>query len=106
MAARRGELWLFQFQPPDKRRPVVVLSRPRALSLLRTAIVAPVTSTIRGLDSEVIVGPDEGLKNVSAIKLDNVQSVDQRQLRQYVGTLSEDKLGEVCRALGVATGCD
>ena len=52
------------------------------------------------------MGPDEGLKRPSVVTLDNVQTVDQRRLRGYVGQLSEQKMGEVCRALAVATGCD
>ncbi len=105
MAPRRGEIWRCQFNHPNKRRPVVVLTREEALPFMRTVIVAEVTSTIRGLSSEVVVGPDEGLKNISAVNLDNVQTIDQRRLRGYVGTLDERKMGEVCRALAVATGC-
>ena len=105
MAPRRGEIWRCQFNQPNKRRPVVVLTRDEALPFMRTAMVAEVTSTIRGLSSEVIVGPDEGLKTTSAINLDNVQTVDQRRLRGYVGALPPAKMREVCRALGVATGC-
>lgn len=102
---QRGEIWLHQFASPDKRRPVVVLSRPQALQLLRTAVVAQVTSTIHGSPSEVIVGVEEGLKAPSAVNLDNVHTVDQRSLRHYVGVLSEEKMRQVCRALAIATGC-
>ncbi len=102
---RRGDIWLYRFDPPDKRRPVVILTRSEVLPLLRTAMVAPITSTIRGLPSEVIIGVDEGLKNDSAINCDHIQSVDQRMLRRYVGSLSESKMVEVCRAVAVATGC-
>ena len=102
---RRGEIWLYRFNPPDKRRPVVVLTRSDALPLLHTAMVAPITSTIRGLSSEVIVGVEEGLKNDSVINCDHIQSVDQRMLRRYIGSLSESKMVEVCRAVAIATGC-
>ena len=102
---RRGEIWHYRFDAPDKRRPVVVLTRQRALPLLRTAMVAPVTSTIRGLPSEVVVGVDEGLKHDSAINLDHVQTVEQRLLHRYVGSLSEAKMRRLCRALALATGC-
>ena len=73
---RRGEIWHYSFKRPDKRRPVVVLTREEVLPLLHTAMVAPVTSTIRGLPSEVIVGVDEGLRHDSAINLDHVQTVE------------------------------
>ena len=102
---RRGEIWLYRFNPPDKRWPVVILTRSDVLPLLRTAMLAPITSTIRGLPSEVIVGVDEGLKNDSAINCDHIQTVEQRLLRRHVGTLSESKMIEVCRALAIATGC-
>ena len=107
MAARvnRGEVWMFEFSPPDKRRPVVVLTRQDAIGLLRTVIVAPITSTIRGAPSEVVVGIDEGLKRDSAVNLDHVQTVDQSLLRRYLGSLSAAKMAAVCGALVIATGC-
>jgi mRNA interferase MazF len=71
----RGQIWLYEFRSPDKRRPVLVLSRQKALTLLRTALVAPITSTIHGAPSEVRVGTDEGLKHEPAVNLDQVQTV-------------------------------
>ena len=106
MDLRQGEIWRCHFDAPNTRRPVVVLTRDVALRFLRTATVAEVTSTIRGAPSEVRVGPDEGLKQVSVVTLDNVQTVDQRRLRGYVGQLDAEKMGQVCRALAIATGCD
>lgn len=103
---KRGEIWLYQFKPPDKRRPVLVLTRPEVIDLLRTVMVAPITSTIRGAPSEVSIGVDEGLKGPSAVNLDHVQTVDRELLRKYVGTLSESKMRDVCEALRLATGCD
>lgn len=101
----RGEIWSYRFKSPDKRRPVLVLSRPEVIPLLHTVMVAPVTSTRRGAPSEVSVGVDEGLKHDSAINLDHVQTVEQDRLVGFVGTLSAAKMQQVCRALGVATGC-
>lgn len=107
MAARvnRGEIWLFTFGSPDKRRPVLVLSRQKAISLLRTVLVAPITSTAHGAPSEVQVGIDEGLKHDSVVNLDQIQTVDQQQLRHFVGTVGPEKMASVCRALLIATGC-
>ena len=105
MALHHGEVWRCQFNQPNKRRPVVVLTREEALPVMRTVLVAEVTSAIRGLPSEVIVGPEEGLKGISAVNLDNVHTIDQRRLRGYVGELSPSKMGEVCKALAIATGC-
>lgn len=83
----------------------MIRARDAVLPLIRTAMVAPITSKIRGLPSEVIVGDEEGLKDESAVNLDHVQTVDQRGLRQRIGMLSEAKMQEVCRALAVAAGC-
>lgn len=107
MASRvnRGEIWLYRFDSPDKRRPVLVLSRQKAISLLRTVLVAPITSSIHGAPSEVEVGVEEGLKHPSAINLDQVQTVDQRRLHHFVGSIGREKMTAVCRALMVAAGC-
>jgi mRNA interferase MazF len=102
----RGDIWLYRVAPPDKRRPVVVLSRDAALRVLRTAIVAPITTTIRGLRSEVRVGIAEGLKTESAINLDHLYTVGKEDLRRWLGQLSPDRMNEMCRAAQVALGCD
>ncbi len=91
---------------PNKNRPVLVLTRQEVIGLLQTVMVVPITSTIRGLPSEVRIGIEEGLKHESAVNLDLVQSVERARLRGYVGRLGREKMREVCRALAVATGCD
>lgn len=101
----RGDIWMYRFAPPDKRRPVVVLSRSSALRHLRTAIVAPITTVIRGIASEVQVGVEHGLKAESVINLDHVYTVPQEDLRQWVGQLDERRMLEVCNAVEVALGC-
>ena len=102
----RGQVWMYSFRRPDKRRPVVVLTRQEVIGLLRTVMVAPVTSTIHGAPSEVIIGVDEGLKGDSAANLDHVQTVEKSRLKRYVGKLSAAKMAEVCTALAIATGCE
>lgn len=101
----RGEIWLYRFSPPDKRRPVLVLSRQEVIPYLSTVMVAPITSTIRGLPSEVRVGVDDGMKGESAINLDHVQTVSKAQLERFLGSLDSQRMQQVCRALGIATGC-
>lgn len=103
---RRGEIWMYRFAPPDKRRPVLVLTRPALLGLLHTALVAAVTTTIRGTSAEVQLGPEHGLKQSSCVNLTNVFTVRQADLRQFVGTVDAAKMDEVCRALAIATACD
>ncbi|MBI3185997.1 MAG: type II toxin-antitoxin system PemK/MazF family toxin [Myxococcales bacterium] len=102
---KRGEIWLHEFRPPDKARPVLVLSRTDAIEALHTVMVAPIRSLVRGLPSEVLVGPDEGLKKVSAISLDHVHTVEQAHVRRFLGSVSAERMAEVCKALAVATGC-
>ena len=102
----RGQIWQYTFSRPDKRRPVLVLSRPEVIDLLHTVMVAPITSTIHGIPSEVIVGVDEGLKHNSVINLDHVQTIEKSKLTRFVGTLGRQKMQIVCHALAIATGCD
>jgi mRNA interferase MazF len=85
---------------------VLVLSRSAALRHLRTAVVAPVTTTIRGLPSEVPVGTAAGLKADSVVNLDHLYTVPQSDLGRWLGRLGEIRMGEVCRAVAVALGCE
>ncbi len=101
----RGEIWTYEFRKPDKLRPVLVLMRNATIEVSNTVLVAPVTSTIRDLPTEVQVGVEEGLKRPSAVKLDTLQSVDKTRLRRFVGSLGEQQMKNVCLALGIATGC-
>lgn len=101
----RGEIWLYRFRGPAKRRPVLILSRQEVISLLHTVMVAPITSTIRGAPSEVLVGVEEGLKHDSAVNLDHIQTVEQSRLQQHLGSVGSEKMSAVCRALNIATGC-
>jgi mRNA-degrading endonuclease toxin of MazEF toxin-antitoxin module len=102
----RGEIWMLRLPPPNKRRPVLVITRGALLEVLHTATVAAVTSQRRGSPTEVNVGVDEGLKADSAVNLANLFTVRQADLHQYVGSLPPPKLAAVCRALAIAHGCD
>lgn len=101
----RGEIWSYRFKAPDKRRPVLVLTRQEVIGLLHTVMVAPITSTVYGAPSEVVVGPEEGLKRASAVNLDHVQTVERARLVTYVGSVSPPTMKAVCRALAIAAGC-
>jgi mRNA interferase MazF len=108
MAARveRGEVRLFQFAPPDKMRPVLVLTRPSAIASLSTVTVAPVTSTIRSVPSEVILSEDDGMKAPCAVNLHNAITVPQHRLGKRVAQLRSQRMAEVCAALRFSLGCD
>lgn len=103
---RRGEIWLLDMPRPDKRRPVLVLSRPSLIRLLNTVAVAAITSTLRGSPTEVELGVAEGLKHTSCANLCNLFTVQQSQLRTFVGSVGTAKMREVCRALVIACACD
>jgi mRNA interferase MazF len=94
-----------RFAAPDKRRPVLVLSRPALLEVLHTALVTAVTTTVRGALTEVRLGVDEGLKQPSCVNLTNVFTVRQSDLHQFVGTVGVTMMSDVCRALAIATDC-
>jgi len=100
----RGEIWMFGFPKPDRRRPVLVLTRQDMIGRLHTVTVAPITSTIRGVPSEVLVGPEAGLKHPSAINLHHVATVPRSGLRSYVGGLSPETMDQVRVALLFSLG--
>jgi mRNA interferase MazF len=102
----RGEIWLLRRARPDKRRPVLVLSRPSLIRLLHTVTVAAITSTLRGAPTEVEIGTPEGLKATSCVNLCNLFTVHQEELMIFVGTVAPDKMTQVCRALLIACACD
>lgn len=101
----RGEVWLHRFAPPDKRRPVVVISRQDAINLISTVLVAPVTSTVRGLPSEVPLDVADGMKSPCAVNLDHVHAVRKADLSRCVATLGPGRMTAICRAMSVAIGC-
>jgi mRNA interferase MazF len=102
---RRGELWWCEL-PDIGRRPVVVLSRDAAIPRLGRTLIAPCTTTIRGLPSEVILEPgDDPVPLQSAVNLDSVESVSIAVLVDRLGTLSSQRMREMCAALEVAVDC-
>lgn len=102
---RRGELWWCEL-PEIGRRPVVVLSRDVAIPRLGRSLVAPCTTTIRGLPSEVVLEPgSDPVPRVSAVNLDSIESVSTSVLVDRLGRLSDDRMRAVCAALSVAVDC-
>jgi mRNA interferase MazF len=102
-APRRGEVWLADL---DKVRPVIVLTRDPLGRLLHAVIAAPITSTVRGVSTEVTVGPDDGVRLESVANLDNVQLVARSRLVRRVGNARASTMDAVCNALSIAVGCD
>ncbi len=101
----RGELWWCEMAEIG-RRPVVILSRDAAIPRLRRALVAPCTTTIRGLPSEVVLEPGEDpVPRRSAVNLDSVESVSVGVLVERLGRLADNRMREICAALEVAVAC-
>jgi mRNA interferase MazF len=96
---RRGEVRWYAFARPDKRRPVVILTRDSVLGYLGEATIAPITRTLRGIPSEVPLGPDDGMPEPCAVNLDHVQTVARGRLGALVTTLSAQRMAEVREAL-------
>ena len=108
MAGRiaRGDVRLYNFAPPDKKRPVVVLTRDSSIAYLSTVTVAPVTSAIRGVPSEVVLNEDDGMKASCAVNLHNAVTVSRDRLGKRVAQLSSLRMNEICAALRFSLGCD
>ncbi|HLI63358.1 MAG TPA: type II toxin-antitoxin system PemK/MazF family toxin [Terriglobales bacterium] len=108
MAGRvaRGDVRLYRFVRPDKTRPVVVLTRDSAIAYLSTVTVAPITSAIRGVPSEVVLNEEDGMKAPCAVNLHNAITVSRGGLGRRVAQLSPSRMGEICAALRFSLGCD
>jgi mRNA interferase MazF len=102
--ARHGEVW-FADVPGDKRRPVLVLSRDPMGHLLHSVICAPITSKIRGLTTEVAIGPEAGLSQKSVANFDNTFLLARRRLVRRLGRARQPTMQAVCAALATAVGC-
>ncbi|WP_089726465.1 type II toxin-antitoxin system PemK/MazF family toxin [Candidatus Thiosymbion oneisti] len=103
---KRGEVRWYKFQSPDKKRPVVILTRDSAIEFLGEITVAPVTSTIRDIPSEVILNRKDGMKNNCAINLDHIQTVSKAKIGSFITKLSLIKMKQLQAALDFALGFD
>jgi mRNA interferase MazF len=90
---------------PDKKRPVVVLTRDSAIAYLSAVTVAPITSTIRGVPSEVVLGEEDGMAPC-AVNLHNAVTISQQRLGRRVARLGLSRMSEICAALRFSLGCD
>jgi len=99
---KRGEVRWYKFKHPDKKRPVVILTRNSILEYLGEVTVAPVTSTIRNIPSEVLLSRRDGMYSDCAVNCDHIQTVSKSNIGSLITTLSRDKLGEICNAIRFA----
>ena len=101
---RRGEVWWYE-HPYLKRRPAVVMTRDEAIGNLGELFVVLATTTIRGLPTEVELGPRDGMGRTCVLNADQIDAAEKSYLRTRITTLSSERMTEVCEALAKATGC-
>lgn len=97
---------MYAFPRPDKTRPVVVLTRDSTISYLSTVTIAPITPTIRGVPSEVVLNEEDGMKGICVVNLHNTVTVQQRLLGVRIAHLAPSRMSEICAALRFSLGCD
>lgn len=103
---RRGEIWWAELSPPAGRRPVLLLSRNEAYAVRELVTVAPVTTRIRHIPSEVSLTPEEGLPRPCVVNLDTITTIAKRSVQDRLTSLSAEKLREVEGALHFALGLE
>ena len=103
-AMKRGEVRWYKFAKPDKNRPVVILTRDSALEFLGEVTIAPITSTIRDIPTEVLLTKEDGMIQDCALNLDHIQTVSKGKIGPLITTLSSTKISELRAALLFALG--
>jgi len=103
---RRGEIWWAKLTPPAGRHPVLLLSRNEAYAVRELVTVAPVTTRMRHILSEVPLGPEDGLPRPCVVNLDTITTIAKRSLRERLVLLSPEKLKAVEAALHFALGLE
>lgn len=103
---RRGEVWWAELPPPVKSRPVVLLTRNEVINSLDSIVVALVTRTLRGLETEVSLGRREGLPFACVANLDNILTIPRLRLKRLMGSLSIEKITDLDRAITFALGIE
>mgnify|MGYP001616872611 CR=1 FL=1 len=99
---KRGEVRWYKFKSPDKKRPVVILTRNSILDYLGEVTVVSITSTIRDIPSEVLLSKEDGMHNDCAINCDHIQTVSKGRIGSLITTLSKEKLFQVRNAISFA----
>jgi len=103
---KRGEIWWAELEPPAGRRPVLLLSRDEAYSVRELVTIAPVTSRIRNIPSEVPLGIEDGLPKPCVVNLDTIITISKASLRDRLTSLSTEKQKTVENALHFALGME
>jgi len=99
---KRGEIRWYKFHAPDKKRPVVILSRNSVIEYLSEVTVAPITSTVRDIPSEVYLTKEDGVPQDCAVNCDHLQTISKSKLGALISVLSTDKLNQMAKAVRFA----
>ena len=99
---RRGEVWWADLPPPAGRRPVLLLSRDRAYEVRASVTVAILTRTVRGIPTEVALGPEDGMPAACAVNTDDIVTIPKSLLREQITLLSPGKMAAVASAVSFA----
>ncbi len=102
----RGDVCWYTFKAPDKKRPVLILTRDSAIPVLHSVTVAPITSTIRSIPTEVILTKDDGLPTTCAANFDNLQTVPKSNIGDRIARLTGRRMKEAADAVSFALGFD
>ena len=100
----RGAVW-WSDDAELGRRPVLIVSRAAVVPVLARPLVAPLTTRVRGLPTEVALDADDGLPQPCVVSLDNIQPLAAASLVERISVLGPERMAAVCRALAVATDC-
>jgi mRNA interferase MazF len=101
---RRGEVWWVE-RPDAGPRPHLILSRDASIDVLASVLGVPATRTVRGIASEVELGPDDGMPDRCVLSLDNTRVLQKAHFRERICALGPEQMERVCHALAIATGC-
>ena len=99
---KRGEVRWYTFKTPDKKRPVVILSRTSVIAYLGEVTIAPITTTVRDIPSEVFLSRHDGLPKDCAVNCDHIQTVAKQKVGTLITTLSTGKLEDLAQAVRFA----
>jgi mRNA interferase MazF len=102
----RGDVCWYNFKAPDKKRPVLILTRESAISVLNSVTIAPITSTIRSIPTELVLTEQDGVPHTCAANFDNLQTVPKSNIGNRITRLTSRRMKEVAAAVSFALGLD
>jgi len=102
----RGDVCWYTFKAPDKKRPVLILTRESAISILNSVTIAPITSTIRSIPTELLLTEQDGVPHTCAANFDNLQTVPKGNIGERITRLTSLRMKEAAAAVAFALGFD